>query len=72
MKEEETDMFRKKSKKPVVALVVIAVISIALAIVGVVALPIPSEYRQAAFWLILCVLSIGAGAIVKFRGRKGM
>lgn len=65
-------MFRKKSKKPLLILIVIAIISIALAIVGVAALPIPSEYKQAVFWLILCVLSLIAGAIVKFRGRKGM
>ncbi len=64
-------MYQKK-KKNLLPLVVIVIISLGLAIVGVVVLPIPKEYKQLVFWGVLALVSIGAGAIVKYRGKRRM
>lgn len=64
-------MFQRKKKNPLV-LIVIVVVSIALAILGAVALPVPDEYKQLVFWGLLCLISIGAGAIVKIKGKRRM
>ena len=50
----------------------IVIISLGLAIIGVVVLPIPKEYKQLVFWGVLALVSIGAGAIVKYRGKRRM
>ena len=64
-------MYQKK-KKNLLPLVVIVIISLVLAIIGVVVLPIPKEYKQLVFWGVLALVSIGAGAIVKYRGKRRM
>ena len=64
-------MFQKK-KKNLLPLVVIVIISLGLAIIGVVVLPIPKEYKQLVFWGVLALVSNGAGAIVKYRGKRRM
>ena len=64
-------MYQKK-KKNLLPLVVIVIIPLVLAIIGVVVLPIPKEYKQLVFWGVLALVSIGAGAIVKYRGKRRM
>lgn len=64
-------MYQKK-KKNLLPLVVIVIISLVLAIIGVVVLPIPKEYKQLVFWGVLALVSIGAGAIVKYKGKRRM
>lgn len=64
-------MFQKK-KKNLLPMIVIFVISLALAILGVTVLPIPAKFKQLVFWGMLALISIIAGVIMKKIGKRRM